>query len=914
MAIQISPTGASTPMRLKRKEFQEQALQTLTRFLEAAGQLGPAHAFRAETGLPYNEKPFGPRVPCVCFRIPTGGGKTVLGARAISLIAPHYGGADAPVVVWLVPSDAILVQTLNALKTEGHPYREQLSAQYGSKLIVGALDDIAGIPARDWGQCAIVIVTTLQSFNVEKTNIRRVYSFAEPFETHFKSKSDHELRVLYDIDSALVTEDDLDEQDPVKRELLKARLGTPKWSLANWLALQSPILIVDEAHNSKTDKSFVTLTRLNPSAVLELTATPIAGKINVLYHVSAMQLQAESMIKMPIMLVEHKEDWEKAVLGAMHTRGGLADAALKEQAAGRGYVRPIILFQATNEGGKVPPETLRDYLQTELKVAPEEIAVATGTTRELTDIDLSSPSCRILYIITVQALREGWDCPFAYVLCSLQNLSSATAVEQLLGRVLRMPYASSRGEAVLNRAYAHVCEANTGYAAKALADRLIDNMGFDPLDVAAMLVQQGESQQTEFGGGDWGALALAREQAVITPLAVQLLSGADLPPCLELRSDSSGHAVPILRGYVDEFAVEKIVAAASGKKAKEQVLEDIVRHNAVTLASSSPANLGLPFAKLPRLSFRDSPQGELQLLEREVILEEVELDLLNIAAIDIGRFELASDPGTYEISMSEGEGRVVYQRADASQIPINYGATQLAPNDIARWLDQALYQKLAYLTQTQRLAYFTAVVHNLIATRGYSVGQLGEARYVLARRLLTKIEELRNEACRGLFRQAVLGEAWATELDWQNPFEYTYYPASAGSRYTGRFRFRKNHYGAVIADLKSDGEEFDCLSEIDKHPNVKQWIRNLDFAPGFWLPTSRGKFYPDFIVELMDGSVAVLEYKGQFLRSDPYEIEKREVGLLWAKRSSKKCRFEFVFKRSDRGETLVEQVQDLLKV
>jgi type III restriction enzyme len=255
---------------------------------------------------------------------------------------------------------------------------------------------------------------------------------------------------------------------------------------------------------------------------------------------------------------------------------------------------------------------------------------------------------------------------------------------------------------------------------------------------------------------------------------------------------------------------------------------------------------------------------------------------------------------------------VVYQRADASQIPINYGATQLAPSDIARWLDQALYQKAAYLSQAQRLAYFTAVVQNLVNVHRYTVGQIGEARYLLARKLISKIEDMRNETCKDLFKQAVLDEAWTTEVDWQNPFEYKFYPATAGSRYSGRFRFKKNHFGAVIADLKGEGEEFDCLSEIDKHPNVKQWIRNLDFAPGFWLPTSRGKFYPDFIVELLDGTVVVIEYKGQHLRSDPYEIEKRTVGLLWAKKSMPRCRFEFVFKNGDRGEALVEQLSKLL--
>jgi type III restriction enzyme len=79
----------------------------------------------------------------------------------------------------------------------------------------------------------------------------------------------------------------------------------------------------------------------------------------------------------------------------------------------------------------------------------------------------------VRYVITVQALREGWDCPFAYVLCSLQKLTSATAVEQLLGRVLRMPHARRRGREALNRAYAHVCAAEFSQAAHALADRLI---------------------------------------------------------------------------------------------------------------------------------------------------------------------------------------------------------------------------------------------------------------------------------------------------------------------------------------------------------------------------------------------------------------------------------------------------------
>jgi type III restriction enzyme len=76
--------------------------------------------------------------------------------------------------------------------------------------------------------------------------------------------------------------------------VLAGFVGQPRWSLANWLALHRPIVIVDEAHNTKTDKSFTALQRLNPAFILELTATPIAAKTNVLYHVSAQELAAET--------------------------------------------------------------------------------------------------------------------------------------------------------------------------------------------------------------------------------------------------------------------------------------------------------------------------------------------------------------------------------------------------------------------------------------------------------------------------------------------------------------------------------------------------------------------------------------------------------------------------------------------
>lgn len=101
-------------------------------------------------------------------------------------------------------------------------------------------------------------------------------------------------------------------------------------------------------------------------------------------------------------------------------------------------------------------EALKTHLVEVEQIAPERIAVATGDQRELDGINLFDPKCPIEYVITVEALKEGWDCSFAYVFCSVQNIGSATDAEQLLGRVLRMPYARRRKADALNRAYAHV--------------------------------------------------------------------------------------------------------------------------------------------------------------------------------------------------------------------------------------------------------------------------------------------------------------------------------------------------------------------------------------------------------------------------------------------------------------------------
>ncbi len=867
-------------MQLKR--YQQEALHALKAFLEKTRESNDAAASFSQVtkglslgryGGKYRPLKDLPDTPYACIRIPTGGGKTILGAYTVKLAGASFLERDYPVALWLVPSNTIRKQTVEALKNPRHAYRQVLDDAFDGRVRIFDIADFPQIRPTDMLESACIIVGTIQTLRVEKTEGRKVYDHHEALEPHFARLS----------------------RFPVGLERDEA--GKPKFSFANLLYLHQPLMIVDEAHNAVTNLSREVQARINPACIIEFTATP-KPRSNVLFSVSATALKDEEMIKLPIVLTAHKS-WQAAVNGALAERSRLLKTADDET----DYIRPIVLFQAQNKDQEVPAEALKQHLIANEQIPADKIAVVTGDQRELDGIDLFDPKCPIEYVITVKALKEGWDCSFAYVFCSVANIRSRTDVEQLLGRVLRMPYARRRSQKELNSAYAHVCEPNFIEAAVHLKDRLVD-MGFEAEEAEDNIEVLG--LPLEGGGAD---TSVVPEPVSLVLETLPVLTELPEPVREQVRVEKTpeGGAVLIVEAPVEEAEQEAILALVPEEtrdEARKQL--EYQRHRAERLVS--PAAKGEPFA-VPRLCL--SVQGELELAEPELFLDLGGWNLLDYdASLTPDEFKAVDAYQSFALDVDDKE-QVTYELvSDEIRQPELKGlVAEWDEKVLARWLDRQC--RASDLPQTQLLEFVRQVVVDQIENKKVVLADLVRAKYRLAKAITAKIGNYRKQAQDKGYQTCLFDNASPVEASFDYAFNFSpdIYPAN--NFYRGGYQFQKHYYGAHrVGDLKNTGEEFECARALDMQPLVKYWVRNLDSRSdtSFRLPRAHRWFYPDFVALLKDGRILVVEYKGEQLIDKQSEKEKANVGALWEARSNDKGLFLMVEKEKN-GLDMFEQIK-----
>lgn len=863
--------------------YQTAALAALRRYLRKTVALAgimdnPARAaFQDATNTPYVPAPeVGEGVPYVCIRIPTGGGKTILAAHAVGVAAKEYLQTDNPMVLWLVPSTAILDQTLAALRSEDHPYRAALAADFGRNLSVLTVAEALSLSRADATGGACIIVGTIQSFRRDDTSGLNVYKPNGGLMDHFSGLDPSQLARLDRIDGA----------------------DSVAFTLANLLRLHRPMVIVDEAHNARTDLSFKTLAGFDPSLILELTATPQLASnpargeypSNVLFHVSAAELKAEDMIKLPIRLNTDR-DWLQVIGQARDCRAMLEEAARAERAATGEYIRPIILFQAQSKAAADPDRLTIEKVYGALREAgvPEnQIARHGGGFNELDAIaDIASEDCPVRYVITIQKLREGWDCPFAYVLCSVASLTSATAVEQILGRVLRMPKARRKGQDVLNRAYAFVTSDNFQETAEKLKDGLVEGAGFNRLEVKE-LVKQFELTDIITTQAPFTYESEALPEDVAAPEVVSTAL-AKLPPKLQARvsfaPETRTFSVSGALSSQDRTMMQLVLAPVRGA---DRVIDRLYRKSNRIAASELPPDLP-PFI-VPRLAIRH--QGTLELFSQDHFLD-LPWDLSVCDPKPFAqRFSIDAKTITGEIDVSDkGAMKIDYigQLHDQLALAIQEPAWTLPR--LVNWIDRGI--KHEDVTKPAARIFIHRALEAVMGQKGYTLDQLARYKYEVRRVLAEEIQKHRETRETGAFAALfpVKADQFVTSAEIEPLLfdEAKYAPTTVFNNQAGTFR---RHYFAQIGDLKDRGEEFDCALHIDRHPKTEFWVRNLVRKPNtLWLQTAKDKFYPDFVVRLKDGRTLVVEYKGKDRAQLDSEKDKLIVGKTWAEASGGTCLF-----------------------
>lgn len=872
------------------KDYQSRVLDSLRDFFRQCSHDGrPEGAFQSVLisnnqplvpYIPVQTAGLAPGMPYVCLRVPTGGGKTLLACHASGIAMHELLHAEKSVVLWLVPSNTILDQTANALRDPRHPYRRALELSCGAVEVVTIEEALRLSRATVEGQ-TVVIVSTIQCFRVEDTTGRKVYDQNGAFAEHLLNLPADRLA-----------------------DLLPGPDGKPKPSLVNMLRLRRPIVIVDEAHNARTDLSFATLGNVLPSCIVEFTATPArsTNPSNVLHHVSAAELKAADMVKLPLRVItRHSSQRDQLLAEAITFRSDLEKIASTESQYTGEYLRPIMLIQAERVDATEP---LRDRLISDFGIPKEHIKISTGKLDELKAVaDIASAKNVIRYIITVEKLREGWDCPFAYVLCSLKETRSATAIEQIVGRILRLPSAQAKQHPDLNCAYVFSVSDTLSDVLSELRDALESN-GFSRAEAERIIIPVPQATLNLWVQPNIVKIDASEIDSTVAETQLVELHG-------KARIDTEKGEVTVIVP-LDQEETDKLVSCFKTPEAKAKIVETVKVMSEKEKAFGgtgqtrvpSPYELQRSFA-IPILCVdEESSLFEFEstfLLEHPWKLSEKDASLAenyNPLKRPVGYAGLIDIAATGNIETSQ-----ISETADSDfvgalhqQVMALGGHGDWTIESLIAWLDQHIEHRDIPFGESAE--FLRKVIRGLMAKYDIQdVGLLALDRYRLQDEVERRIQQHRNSERKTAFQMYLLPES-ALTVSAERALDFSKIVYEPSWIFEGGFQFKKHYFGPKPGELKektSKGaltEEFRCAQHMDGLKGIEFWARNLSKkSTSFRLQTSTDWFYPDFICQLTDGRVMAVEYKGADRYDSADSQEKRAIGKVWESRSNGKCLF-----------------------
>ena len=856
---------------MELKIYQKNVIKDLSRYLElllekqSAGAAYTAlwnekNVMVGLNGMPnYNDVLKG--VPNVCFKVPTGGGKTFLACNSIKPIFDSMPNMRAKAVVWLVPSDAILSQTLTALSSADHPYRQKLDVEFGSRVEVYSKEQL--LNGQNFNPTSVteqlsVFVLSYDSFRTSKKDGRKAY----------QENGNLAAFAKYNTNSEVLLED------------------TDETALIQVVRQLNPVVIVDESHHATSNLSIEMLNNFNPCFVLDLTATPKKGS-NIISFVDATALKKENMVKLPVIVYNRKAQTD--VFGdAISIRMKLEAAAIKEQEKSGRYIRPIVLFQAQPKVGA--ESTTFDKIKKQLMdfgIPEEQIAIKTADKNELKNVDLMSPSCPIRFIITVNALKEGWDCPFAYVLATVANKTSSVDVEQILGRVLRLPNTHKNTNQVLNISYV-ITSSDDFHATLERVVKGLNAAGFSSKDYYAK-----EADAEPVVSTPSVQLTVDDVQPVDTPDATDTVED-DLP-----EVDVAGVMAKIEAATKDTETVDPIendelfATAIAESEAYDAAIENM-EPTAKNLAPEEVRD------KMSEYRMNDEFAEEASAIEIPQFMQVVGFNMFSETSYELLRPEHLAKGFTLKdkdtvIDFSSVNAEMFRVDVDDGQNPAPK-AWRMNANDSAYFKEIFNSQpsekrltlckgmiikaisKMDCIHDKELQDYIDRVLKSMTEDQ---IADLEKSPYPYIVKIKEKVKALLAEHAERTF------DLWLNQDKIECVPNYKF-PSSI-SPISVTTIIPKSLY---TAEEDMNEQEIKLVWELSALDNIKWWHRNISRL-GFCINGSINA-YPDIIAMTESGRILLIEPKGDHLENDESKL-KAKIGDAWSNNTDKRFRYFMVF-------------------
>lgn len=828
--------------------------EAFNRFWE--DKIGPYNPLSGEGMQPYKNTV--PDVAHVCIKVPTAGGKTFIACNALYSIFKSFPEQQPKVVVWLVPWSNLLDQTVKNLSDPQHPYRRKLDALFNHRVQV-------------YGKKELLQGTNFNPSAVHEQLTLIVMNFSS-----LRAKNREERKVYQENGALLSFAGSFDD----KNILLE---NTDDTALINVIRSLHPVLVVDESHNAESVLSVEMLKVLNPSFILDLTATPKENS-NIISMVPAIELKRENMVKLPVVVYNH-HDKNEVIRSALHLQHKLELLAKEQEENGGKYIRPVVLFQAQTKTtvSNTTFEKLKEQLLS-LGIPREQIKIKTATVDELKNVDLMDRNCEVRFVITVNALKEGWDCPFAYILASLADKASAVEVEQILGRILRQPYVMKQQSPLLNVSYVLTASSKFSDTLQNIV-RGLEFSGFSGSDYRAH-DEMNDSESVKSREKEIEEVLFPETEETdpleIDPEKIMLSHSGNVP------GDKHTAAIEMMAAKqareLNEM-LERRSSLLSGENIFYEMEDKVRRYSMTEKCRLLAASVVLPQFIL------ETKENEIfgeknRLLNSESLLTDFKLSNedtkinFDATASDLYKVDIEETRSDqYAAKFTKLENITARDRITEY---ILAKPKEAQVNDIAHHL-VLLIGKIYPVADIEIIRYVEKVIKNLNSVQ---LNDVLSRKWTYADRIRDKIGLLAEQYAREKFNDLIKIGKITVRPSWKFPQQII--PGKRGPAIAGSLYEREG---------EMNNFEVSVITALSVLPNIHCWHRNLGRGKGFAINGYKSNHYPDFILLTKEGKAILVETKGDD-RDNSDSSMKCQLGNKWAELAGPDFHYFMVFDKN----------------